>query len=261
MIFINGILDAFNNYKKWFRLAFFDLNLKYRRTILGPAWNVLTILLSVFLMSLVWAKVFNINLNEFLPKLYFGMTAWTLIISMTSGSSTLYHGTYSSLIRSVKINNLELNLRHISLSIMNYLHFVPLIVIFFVFFETVNFNENTILLIPGFIFLFINMFWFSYVFSTMCSRFRDLVPLTDTIMNAGSLLTPIIWSKEMLGEQKNLVYINPFTFFIESIRDPLLGINPGIHVYLGLLVITLFGYLIMFIIYIKKNHRISFWAS
>ena len=78
-------------------------------------------------------------------------------------------------------------------------------------------------------------------------------------MSASALLTPILWKKEMLGKNENLVYLNPFTSMVESIRDPFLGnpINPIIYV---LLFVYLFlGFLFSSILYKYKKKLFNFW--
>ena len=79
-----------------------------------------------------------------------------------------------------------------------------------------------------------NGYWLVFIFSLLCARFRDLSLFVVAVMSASALLTPILWKKEMLGKYENLVYLNPFTSMVESIRDPFLGnpINPIIYVLL-----------------------------
>ena len=259
--YFNDLLKSILNFNNWFTLSWFDVKLKYRRTKLGPLWNVLTILLTVCLLSLVWGIIFKMNLLEYLPRLYCGMTAWTLVSAATAVSSSLFSGMYSHVIRNLDVNPIDFILRHISSTFINYLHFVPLILIFILFFPTVSLNFNTVLVIPGLLLVMMNMVWMSYLFAVIGSRFRDVIPLTESVISAGSLMTPIIWPKSLLGEYENWIYLNPFTFFVEAVRDPLLGKFPGIHVYIGLLGIMIIGYTLVYHLHKRKKHRIVFWAS
>ena len=77
-------------------------------------------------------------------------------------------------------------------------------------------NLNTLLLIPAFILVFLNFLWIATVMSIIGSRFRDIIPLTETLMSVGSLLTPILWDKKMLGPNEIFVYINPLTFLLRQ---------------------------------------------
>ena len=48
-------------------LAFFDITIKYRRTALGPLWQVITLLLSVILLSIVWSTLFKMDIKDMFP--------------------------------------------------------------------------------------------------------------------------------------------------------------------------------------------------
>ena len=143
---------------------------------------------------------------------------------------------------------------------MNYLHYIPIILLIYLFLK-INVNIYTLLLIPGFILVLLNTLWMSTVMSIIGSRFRDMIPLTEIVMTAGTLITPILWDKSMLGVYANYAYLNPFTFFIEAIKYPFMGINPGIIPYIGLIIFLIIGNLIQYIIIKKFGHRIPYWAS
>ena len=84
-------------------LAFFDITIKYKRTTLGPIWNVLALLLTTILLSIVFSMLFNRSLSEYLPRVYFGITTFSFITAATSGAVSLISGTYSSNIRNSEI--------------------------------------------------------------------------------------------------------------------------------------------------------------
>ena len=79
-------------------------------------------------------------------------------------------------------------------------------------------------------------------------------------MAAAGLITPILWDKKLLGENANLVYLNPFTSFVESMRDPLLGYEINYNVYIYLIIFLIFGNIVTYFFYQKKEkfYRIGF---
>ncbi len=258
--FFKLLFLSWKNKNFWLKLPYLDIKLKYRRTKLGPVWHVLTILLTISLMSILWSIIFNFNIKEYLPRLYFGMTTWSFVVAMTVGSTTLYNKDFSSLINTINVNLFDITIRHYFLTLLNYLHYLPLAIIFYIFLD-VRLNINIIWFFIGIFLVMINFIWISFFFAAISSRFRDIIPLTQAIMTAAPLMTPILWKKEQLGEYQNLVYLNPFTFFVEAIRDPLIGIFPGLKVYLGLLLIFVFGIIITQILIKKKYSNIVFWSN
>lgn len=253
------LLEAISKKSFWLWLPVFDLKLKYRRTKLGPLWNVLTILLTVVLMSLAWSQIFKMDLKTYLPKLYFGMTAWVFIASMITQSSTLLTNTYGEIIRNLRISIFSCVFRSLFFNLYTYFHYCILLVIFIIIFN-IKVTIFTLMFIPSLILVMINYVWISALMSSISARFRDLVPLSESFMNAGTLLTPIVWSKEQLGKYENFVYLNPFTFFVEALREPLIGNYPGHHVYIGLILFALIGWTTLGVFLKYKINRIIYWS-
>ena len=59
----------------------------------------------------------------------------------------------------------------------------------------------------------------------------------------------------MLGVNANYAYLNPFTFIIEVVRDPILNNIPGIEVYLLNIIFLIVCYLILHLILKFKGDR------
>ena len=79
-------------------------------------------------------------------------------------------------------------------------------------------------------------------------------------MSAATLLTPIMWNKNMLGDNANFAYLNPFTFIIEIVREPILNNIPGPEVYLLNLIFLFISYLTLHLIVKYKGDRLIYWV-
>jgi ABC-type polysaccharide/polyol phosphate export permease len=252
------IKNLFINYKTIARLAYLDNKLKYRRTFLGPTWNSLAQLITIILLSIIWSEIFKIDLKSYLPRLYVGMTCFGLVTYYTSSATSIVYGQYAALFKNLNTNISLIYGRFLFTSIINYIHCLPIyIIIFFIFRITIDFNSIFFLL--GLALVFLNGIWISFIISALCSRFRDLSPLIESVMAAASLITPVLWDKKLLGENANLVYLNPFTSFIESMRDPLLGYDINYYVYLYLIIFLIFGNIVTYLFYKKKRKILPFW--
>jgi ABC-type polysaccharide/polyol phosphate export permease len=255
LIFIKNL---FINYKTIFRLSYLDSKLKYRRTLLGPIWNSLAQFITILLLSIIWSKIFKIDLKDYLPRLYVGMTCFALATYYTSSATSIVYGQYASYFKNLNTNISLIYGRFFFTSIINYAHCLPIyIIIFFTFGITIGFSSIFFLL--GLVLVFLNGIWISFIISALCSRFRDLSPLTESVMAAAGLITPILWDKKLLGEYANLVYLNPFTSFVESMRDPLLGYDINYNVYLYLIIFLVFGNIVTYFFYNKKRKILPYW--
>lgn len=257
--FHNLIIESLKDYNFWFKTAFTELKLKYRRTYLGQSWNILTVLITISILSLVWSKILGKKMEYFFPNLFFAYTSWIFISSMITTSTTLFASQHSNLIGNLKVNLFSIIIKNLTFNFFTYLHNVP-IYLLILFFFNIDISLNSFLIILGYLLIIINYFWISVLIASLSARFRDLIPFCTSIMSVGMLLTPIIWEKDSLGQYQNFVYLNPLTFFIESIKYPFFGKNPGFFIYLYLFVLALIGFTITFLFLKKKYKYIVFWS-
>ena len=125
----------------------------------------------------------------------------------------------------------------------------------------VNLNLRVIITLPfGILLVFINAFLYSTIIGILAARFRDIEPTIKAIMAPMLLLTPVLWKPEMLGSYHDLIYLNPFTFFIGIIRNDLIGIEFDILLWIGALLITILQFVIYILLYTFKKNRIIFWV-
>jgi len=89
---------------------------------------------------------------------------------------------------------------------------------------------------------------------------KFIEPTIKALMAPMLLLTPVLWKPAMLGDYQNLIYLNPFTYFIGIVRNDLIGIEFDILIWIGVFVITVFQFCIFIIIYSVKKNRIVFWV-
>lgn len=243
-----------------FELSKFDYLLRFRRTKLGPFWNILTIFITVLLMSLVWSIIFKIDIKEYIPRLMFGFTAFIFISNTITLSVDLISDKYANELKTLNISIYFFIIRQLMVNIFDYLTYTPLFIILYLS-TNIDLNYNLFFFIPSFILVILNCFWISSIFSLLGARFRDVIPLTKTIMGVGMILTPVIWDKALLGEYENFAYLNPLTFFVEAIKYPLLGIKPSNIVYIGLILFLFSGYTILHFLYKKYKINLKFWAG
>ncbi len=256
--FLTFIIYGFKNFYNAYNIAYLDLSLKYRRTMIGNGWSILTYLITVSIISLVWSIIFSFDIKEYFPKVFIGFTTFYFLTSFITGSTEILYGKYKGIILSLGVGLNIIILRHIIFLVLEYLMFIPVYILIILFLGN-NISLSIFLLIPGLILIIINGYLLTFLFSLLSARFRDFALFISSIMGAAFLLTPILWDKERLGEYENFVYLNPFTSMIEAIRDPLIGepINPLI--YFVLLLLILIGFFTCSIFYRYKKKLFNFW--
>ena len=256
--FFDFVSESLKNCTRVYHISSLDISLKYRRTILGNIWIVLTYLIIISTISFVWSFVLEARMTEYFPRLFIGFTTFYLILSFSSQSSDILYQRYQGIILSLGIKINEVLLRHFLFIILEFLQFIPFYLIV-IFISGIEITINTFLFIPGLILVMINGYWMLFLTTLLCARFRDLGLLLSAVMSTGVLLTPILWEKTRLGVYENYVYLNPFTSMIEAVRDPLIGIAVNPIVYYLLIIYCFIGFSICSLFYKKKYKVFNFW--
>lgn len=73
------------------------------------------------------------------------------------------------------------------------------------------------------------------------------------------LITPIIWSPEILTERAYIAYLNPLTHILDILRKPLLGEIPSLWNYGMSLGMAFICIVLFFITYRYSKKKYTFW--
>jgi ABC-type polysaccharide/polyol phosphate export permease len=202
-------------------LARGDILVRYRRSVLGPAWLVLTTLISVLGLAFVWGAIFNVPNHEIVPSITIGLIVWQFISTNIVESPSGFV-RYSALIRNYSIRpetySLQLLFRNTSIFLHN---FLIIIVVLLVYRE--HWSLHVFLFIPGFILLFLFLLGASIFLSIFGARFRDVEQIVSAIMPILFFVTPIIFKADQLGKGALFIQLNPFAHYVAIVRNPLLG--------------------------------------
>jgi len=247
------------HWQTWYYTSWNDLIISYRRTMIGQSWTVLAKLITLTIMCFVWSTIFKLEIKTFFPYLVNGFVIFFLINSCLIDGSTILYLRFKQVYLNIPVPILVLTIRSVAQEIFNYLHFLPVILIMYFFIFDFNFL-NIILYVAGFIILIINVLLLTMLLALISTRFRDISPLVQALMGAATLLTPIFWKKDMLGEYQNWIYLNPFTSMVEMVRDPIIGVFPEIKVYLFNFLLMIFLYITNYLLIKSKGQRIIFWV-
>ncbi len=247
----------FSNLYLPFFLALTDLKARYRRSFLGPFWNVLTVAIGVLGLSLIWSEIFNVPKSEMVPSLCIGLVFWNFISAcVVEASSTFFLNTI--FLKNVKISTFTLSLTMFYKHFLNLLHGFFLITFVLVYFHE-TLSLTTLLFIPGIVLVTLNLLWIIHVLSYLGARYRDLSPLIASIMPIVFFLTPVLYQARQLKSMKTLMIFNPFFHFISLVRDPLLGGLPSVSNYAVSLCLLIFGWIFAFYLTEKKRYRLMYW--
>lgn len=255
--------DLISGTKKWYvwlTLAYQDIKLRYRRSVLGPFWLTISMAVTVYSMGFLYAHLFHTDLQQYYPFLVAGMLCWTMISSAIMELTDAF--TLSeSLIKQVKLPYSLYIHRTAARNIIIFFHnFLVMIPIYILFHSTAHINLYSLLIIPGLALLYLNMTVYGVILAIIGSRYRDVSQIVKSLVQVIFFMTPVMWSPTILPPQSRfIVYANPFYSYLEMVRAPLLGTAPTLFNIVYTCIATFIGGLICVKLLAKYRARIIYW--
>lgn len=239
-------------------LAWSDTKARYKKSVLGPLWPMLTNLLGVLGLSLVWAGLMQQDMNTFVPQLAVGLITWQLISGVLSDAP----GTFSrqaAMIKNVAIPAWFFVYRQLARHLINLMH-NALIVLGVMLYFRLEVNAQTLMFVPGLVLVVLNLYWIMHFFGLAGARFRDIEHLVQGVLPMLFFLSPVIYRADRLPPGLNIVWLNPMSYMIEAVRSPILGSAPHPYTYPVLLGMLLVGSLLTWWYQTTKGKNLAFWV-
>jgi ABC-type polysaccharide/polyol phosphate export permease len=217
----------------WTRLGVQDVRLKFRRSVLGPAWVFANLSVLVVSIGFIYANLLGQEPREFIPYLTISLIAWAYLTnSIVDGGNAFV--------------NSEGYIKQISL---------PIYVYIFRFFVSINLTAlislgafavvaviyrvpigpGTLFAVPGLAIVMAASLLLITIFAHLNARFRDVAQMAAVGMQVLFYVTPVIFPAELLSRRRNLslvVELNPMYHLLEVFRRPLIDAAPaGWHSY------------------------------
>jgi ABC-type polysaccharide/polyol phosphate export permease len=257
---IQDLTEGLQKWHIWLMLAYQDIKLRYRRSILGPFWLTLSMAITVYSMGFLYSHLFHTDLQTYFPFLASGLLSWTLIsafIIELTDSFTAYEG----MIKQLKLPYTLYIHRIIARNIIIFFHNIVVIIpIMIIFPQSAKIDLNTLLLIPGLFLLYINAVIYGMVLAIIGTRYRDISQIIKSLVQVIFFLTPVMWNPNILpAKDQYIVAVNPFYAFIELIRAPILGNHPSLQSLTMVAIMTTIGILLSASLFTKYRARIVYW--
>ncbi|OGT55967.1 MAG: ABC transporter [Gammaproteobacteria bacterium RIFCSPHIGHO2_12_FULL_42_10] len=254
------IKEGLTHWRIWLLLAYQDIKLRYRRSILGPFWITLSMAITVYSMGFLYGHLFRTDLNQYYPFLVAGMLAWAFISTVITEQTEAFIGA-ENYIKQIKLPYTLYIHRIVTKNIIIFFHnILVMLPIYFIFHESIKINFYTLLLIPGFLVLYFNAMTYGLILAMTCARYRDVSQLVKSLIQIVFFLTPVMWSPAVLPPNKQfLISLNPFYSFLELIRAPLLGVAPTFFHLAIVLGATILGAFFAMRLFVPHRSRIVYW--
>ncbi len=254
---LEELRQAIKNHPMWLFMGLQDIRLRYRRSIIGPWWVTISTGIMIFMLSILWSKIFGSDIKTYMPFFAIGFVIWGWMSSIVTESANGFE-SFKATIKQIKIPFpvfiLRLCMRQLIVLMHNF------IVIFLVVFTIGDGLSSTgILSIPALILIQMNLACVSVIITVFCTRFQDMAQVVSTLTQILFFFTPILWQPESLKSKTYLIEFNPIHHWMEIIRAPLLGHIATIDSWLWSLGTFVFFLIIATYALGRYRSRIAFW--
>lgn len=246
------------SWRIWTSLAMQDIRLRYRGSTLGPFWITLSTAITVYSMGFLYGALFHIDRESYLPFFATGMIVWSFI-SMIVNESTRIYLESKSYMENLQIPSTVYIFR---LIFRNVIVFAHNIVVYFslLLLYPIDVGLNLLFIIPGLFILCLNGIFFGSVIGMVSTKFADFGALFLNILQVCFFITPIMWMPGNLPPRYQFILTwNPFLYFVNLLRKPLLGQSFDSSEVLALGLITVLGMLLYVWVTGKYRSRVVFW--
>lgn len=219
----NELIVFSDYYSVWLYLSQSDIRNRFRRSSLGIVWPILHQLAFSIGAGLIWAAVFHVRPEEFIPFLTLGFSIWGFIAaSMVEGCSTFVvaHGYLKQLPLPQSIFIFRTMLTQFIFLAIGLATALGVLLYFgkFTLF-------GLMLGVPGILILFLYAYGAIGSMAYLGLRYRDLQHGLTGLFSLLFVVTPVIYPAEVLIKKGLAIAIfgNPFASLIEVVRFPILN--------------------------------------
>jgi lipopolysaccharide transport system permease protein len=239
-------LDLWRYRELFFILAWRDLTVRYRQTVIGIAWAVVRPLLTMLIFTFIFGRVAKLHSDGATPYpilVFAGLMPWTLFSSILSDASASLVSN-ANLIGKVYFPRLIVPTATIVVALVDFAITFVLLVAMMIWFRFLP--DWRILLLPAFIVLAVLGSLGPALFITALNvKYRDFRYIIPFLLQFGTYVSPVGFSSAVIPAQWRLLYsLNPAVGVIDGFRWCLLGGQaqlylPGFFLSLGVIVAML----------------------
>jgi ABC-type polysaccharide/polyol phosphate export permease len=253
------LLIAVQQYRVWLHLGWLDVKQRYRRSLLGPWWISMSMLIFIAAMSKIFSQLFHQNIAEYVPFFTAGFIFWSYISSCITESTEIFRAN-SGLIKQIKLPYTTYILKFLVKNTIILAHNLIIYCLVLVVFQ-LNPGWQIFSIFPGMLLLTINLYWICLFTALISTRFRDIAPIVSSCIQILFFITPISWTPKLIGSDSLMIKLNPFVYLLDLVRTPLLGQKIAGSSWGVCLLIAMSGFFISFYLFSRARTRIPFWLD
>ncbi len=211
-------------------LAWRDILIRYKQTIIGVAWSVIRPLLTMIVFTIVFGKIAKLPSNgiPYAILVYSAMLPWQFFANTVSeGGNSLINN--SSLVSKVYFPRIVIPSTCMIVSLIDFLISIVIFVAIMVWYQFVP--SWKIVFMPAFLALAcVAALGVVYWVSALNVKYRDFKYVIPFMVQFGLYISPVGFSSSVVPEKWRLLYsLNPMVGVIDGFRWMVIGNESSIY--------------------------------
>ncbi|MDD5598418.1 MAG: ABC transporter permease [Victivallaceae bacterium] len=211
-------------------LAWRDILIRYKQTIIGVAWSVIRPLLTMVVFTIVFGKIAKLPDSgvPYAVLVYAAMLPWQFFANTVSeGGNSLINN--STLVSKVYFPRIVIPSTSLIVSLIDFFISVVIFAGLVVWYQFLP-SWKTVF-IPGFLLLAcIAALGIVYWISALNVKYRDFKYVTPFMVQFGLYISPVGFSSAVIPEKWRLLYsLNPMVGVIDGFRWAIIGAQSNIY--------------------------------
>ncbi|MBQ7887864.1 MAG: ABC transporter permease [Clostridia bacterium] len=237
-----------------------DFKQKYKRTVLGMGWSILSPLLTLLVMKVVFTQFFGRTMDHYTTYLFAGNLMFNFFRESTNGGMNALMANRHIFTKINMPKYIFLLTKNVS-AIIN---FGITLLVFFLFaaIDGVAFSWRFVTILYPVLCLMVFNIGVGLILSALFVFFRDISYLYDVFTMLLMYLSAIFYTVESYSPAiQNLFLLNPVYCAIQYVRTVVLrGTIPGLGLHVLLLSYAALAMLFGGLMYKKKNHQFLYYV-
>lgn len=219
-------------YRELFQvLAWRDISVRYKQTVIGVAWALVRPFLTMVVFTVIFSKIAKLPSPGDVPyalMVFAGMLPWTFFSTSLSDASNSLIGN-ANLISKVYFPRLIIPTATVVVAFIDFLISFSILALMMIWYQFIP--SWNILLLPVFILLaFLASIGPGLWITALNVKYRDFRYIIPFIVQFGLYISPVGFSSSVVPEQWRLLYsLNPMVGVIDGFRWCILGAESTIY--------------------------------
>lgn len=241
----------------WVTLGWHDIRQRYRRSVLGPFWFTLSTFIMIGVLGLLYSKLLNQDIRNYLPYLGVGLVLWQyLSTSLLESASGLISSSY--LIKQIRMPVTIHICRIVWRNFCILMHSLPAVMLFSIALGNYP-SAHFFLIIPGLFLLMLTGVWMGLILAILCLRYRDILPIVTNLLQVAFFFTPIMWSPDLLQDRAWIAHLNPLYHLIEIVRAPMIGLPIQAESWWWAIGMVVVGFSLAQMLMKATRNKVAYW--